>query len=96
MNLEFSGEIWFWKGPAPWYFVTVPDDECQELEAVSRSVTYGWGVIPVTAEIGSTSFATSLFPKDGRYLVPVKVAVRKAEKLDVGDTVTVRLSIDPA
>lgn len=27
MNLEFSGEIWFWKGPAPWYFITVPDEE---------------------------------------------------------------------
>jgi hypothetical protein len=94
VNLEFSGEIWFWKGPAPWYFVTVPDEECRELEETSASVSYGWGMIPVMARIGATGWTTSLFPKDGRYVVPVKVAVRKAEDLEVGDTVAVRLAID--
>jgi hypothetical protein len=48
-------------------------------------------VIPVLARIDDTEWETSLFPKDGRYLVPVKAMVRKAEYLDVGDTVTVRL-----
>jgi drug/metabolite transporter (DMT)-like permease len=52
MEFEFSGEIWFWKGPAPFHFVTVPDDECTEIHAVASQVTYGWGVIPVTARIG--------------------------------------------
>ena len=94
MDLEFSGEIWFWKGPAPWYFVTVPDEECSELEATSTFVSYGWGMIPVSAGIGGTDWKTSLFPKDGRYVVPVKAWVRRAEELDVGDTVTVRLTID--
>jgi hypothetical protein len=94
MNLEFSGEIWFWKGPAPWHFVTVPDEESGELEAVSAQVTYGWGVIPVGAWIGGTGWKTSLFPKDGRYLLPVKAWVRKAEGLDLGDVVTVRLTVD--
>jgi Domain of unknown function (DUF1905) len=93
MNLEFSGEMWFWKGPAPWYFITVPEEECGELEAASAFVTYGWGMIPVTARIGETGWKTSLFPKDGRYIVPVKAQVRKAEELDVGDMVTVRLTV---
>jgi hypothetical protein len=82
MRLEFSGEIWFWRGPAPFHFVTVPDEECGALEAASASVTYGWGMIPVTALIGSTRWTTSLFPKDGRYIVPVKAQVRTAEELD--------------
>jgi hypothetical protein len=56
-------------------------------------VTYGWGVIPVTAQIGDTSWQTSLFPKDGRYLVPVKAQVRKAEALELGDVVTVNLIV---
>jgi Domain of unknown function (DUF1905) len=94
MNLVFSGEIWFWKGPAPFHFVTVPDEECRELEATSRLVSYGWGMIPVTAQIGATRWKTALFPKDGRYVVPLKTVVRKAEKLDLGDTVTVRLAVD--
>ena len=94
MNLEFSAEMWFWKGPAPWHFITVPEEECDQLAATSALVTYGWGMIPVLAQIGGTRWKTSLFPKDGRYIVPVKARVRTAEGLEVGDTVTVRLAVD--
>ncbi len=94
MDLEFSGEMWFWNGPAPWHFITVPDDDCGALEATSAMVTYGWGMIPVKARIGRTEWATSLFPKDGRYIVPVKTWVRRAEKLELGNVVTVSLAIE--
>lgn len=94
MILEFRGEMWLWKGPAPWHFITVPEAECGALEATSALVTYGWGMIPVTAQIGGTGWTTSLFPKDGRYIVPVKARVRKAEGLEIGDVVTVRLTVD--
>jgi hypothetical protein len=94
MNLEFRGEIWFWKGPAPWYFVTVPEEESRVLEAASAFVTYGWGMIPVTAQIGTTVWKTSLFPKDGRYIVPLKAAVRRAEGLGLRDVAVVRLAIE--
>jgi hypothetical protein len=94
MNLEFSGQMWFWKGPSPFHFVSVPDDECGQLEAVSPLVSYGWGMIPVSAQIGRTAWTTSLFPKDGGYIVPVKDKVRRAEKLEVGDTVTIGLTVD--
>ena len=94
MDLAFSGELWFWKGPAPWHFVTVPEPEAALIADAAALVTYGWGMIPVTARIGRTRWTTSLWPKDGRYVVPVKAHVRKAEKLDVGDEVTVRLVVD--
>lgn len=94
MHLEFDGELWFWKGPAPWHFVTVPDEKCGELEATSAFVSYGWGMIPVAARIGGTGWTTSLWPKDGRYIVPVKARVRKAERLEVGDLVTVQLVVE--
>ena len=93
MHIEFQGKIFFWRGPSPWFFVTVPEEPSRDLKAISSLVTYGWGVIPVHVRIGSTEYTTSLFPKDGRYLVPVKVSVRKAEDLQEGDTVTVRLEI---
>lgn len=93
MNIEFDGLIIFWRGPAPWYFVAVPQEQSEDIKAISSFVTYGWGVIPVRVRIGNTEFQTSLFPKDGRYLVPIKASVRKAEKLDEGDTVTVRLEL---
>jgi Domain of unknown function (DUF1905) len=91
MSLEFSGEIWQWRGPAPWYFVTVPEEQSQVIKAVSRLMTYGWGVIPVRVQIGETTWKTSLFPKDEAYLVPIKASVRKAESLEEGQTVTVQL-----
>jgi hypothetical protein len=93
MNLEFSGEMWFWRGPSPFHFVTVPEEQSRELQATSSSVTYGWGMIPVRAQIGETEWTTSLYPKDERYIVPVKDSVRRAEGLELGDEVTVRLAV---
>lgn len=93
MIIAFAGPIIYWRGPAPWFFVPVPDDESHEIEAISSLVTYGWGVIPVRVRIGSTEFTTSLFPKDGRYLVPIKASVRKAEHLEEGDLVEIELEI---
>src|SRR3954453_17929666 len=62
MQLEFSGEVWGGRGPAPYYFVTVPDPESAALQDISPEVTYGWGMIPVEVEIGATTFNTSLWP----------------------------------
>jgi len=93
VTLEFSGTLWFWRGPAPWYFVTIPVEQCQELQAIARFVTYGWGVIPVTVQIGASMWQTSLLPKDGRYLVPLNARVRAAEQLEEGDDVRVRLEV---
>ncbi len=93
MNIEFSAEIWFWHGPAPWYFVTIPAEQCYALKAISGFVTSGWGMIPANVRIGTTEWKTCLFPKDGRYLVPIKASVRNAEHLEQGDQVTVRLQV---
>jgi len=94
VRLTVTGEIFFWRGPAPHHFVRVPDDDSSAIKAVSSAVTYGWGMIPVTARIGATEWTTSLFPKDGRYLVPIRAMVQEAEDLDVGDMVTVELTVD--
>ena len=93
MEIEFSGKIWFWQGPAPWFFVTVPEEQSRDLKAISTLVTYGWGVIPVHVRIGSSEWKTSLFPKDGLYLVPIRANIRKAENLAEGDTVSIRLEV---
>jgi hypothetical protein len=94
VELEVSGELIYWRGPAPFHFVEVPDDPSAAIEAVADIVTYGWGAIPVRARVGGTEFRTSLFPKDERYLVPIKVAVRRAEGLELGDEITVSLHLD--
>lgn len=93
MKIEARGSLWHWRGPAPWYFVTVPPAECRAIKALSASVTYGWGMIPATVRIGKTVWKTALWPKEDRYIVPIKASVRKAEKLAEGDEVTVYLDI---
>ena len=94
MEMEFSGEIWFWKGPSPFHFVSVPEDLCDALDATAGLVSYGWGMIPVRLRIGDTVWTTSLWPKDGGYIVPLKAAVRRAEGLELGNTTTIRLSVE--
>lgn len=93
MVIEFKGKIFHWRGPAPYLFVAVPDEQSAEIKSVSRLVTYGWGVIPVTVKVGTTEWKTSLFPKDGRYLVPIRMSVQKAENLKEGDEIKIMLEL---
>ena len=71
----------------------MPEDEAAELQEVAAAVTYGWGVVPVRATIGGTEWRTSLFPKDGGYVLPLKDRVRKAEGLEEGDTIAVTMTL---
>lgn len=93
MDLEFTGELWYWRGPSPFHFITVPQEVTVALRAMASVVSYGWGMIPARAQVGASDWETALFPKDGRYLLPIKDVVRKAESLAVGDAVTVRLMV---
>jgi hypothetical protein len=49
--------------------------------------------MPITATIGTTTWTTALFPKDGRYLLPIKNDLRFGEKLSVDDLVKVTLEV---
>lgn len=93
-DLEFTGEVVEWRGPAPFHFLVTPPGESEWLREVMREVTYGWGMIPVTGLIGETEFSTSLWPrKGGAFWVPVKDSVRRAEGIELGDVVAVSLTI---
>jgi hypothetical protein len=91
--MAFAGELFEWRGPAPYHYVAVSPEVAAELRELSPMLTYGWGVIPVTVRIGSSAWTTSLFPKDGGYVVPIKDRIRHAEGLVLGDVVEVELTI---
>jgi len=93
VTLTFSGEVWYWRGPSPFHFVTVPPAESAEISDEADAITYGWGMIPVSGVIGETEFTTSLWPKEGGYIVPIKTTVRAAEGIALGDLVTVSLTL---
>ncbi|MFJ1967378.1 DUF1905 domain-containing protein [Streptomyces sp. NPDC087903] len=93
MEFAFSGRVIEWRGPSPYFFVPVPDEESADIREVAAMATYGWGVIPVEARIGEVAFRTSLCPKDGGYLLPLKAAVRKTHSVSAGDDVTVEMTV---
>lgn len=92
LKLEFSGKVFQWRGPAPYYFVALPEQASLELKAVSAGISYYRGVVRIRARIGDTEWMTSLWPKDGRYLLPLRDSVRKPKELSDGDAVNVRIT----
>jgi hypothetical protein len=94
-TFTFRAKIWYWRGPAPYHFVTMSAKHSRDIKAISDLVTYGWGMIPVEARVGETTWTTSLFEKDGRYIVPIRDSVRKSESLAEGDAVALQLTIAP-
>ncbi len=94
MEFRFEAEVIYWRGPAPFLFAFIPPDIGSEIGALARQVSYGWGCIPVEASIGEVRFTTSLFPKDGSYALPLKVAARRQMgPVDVGDRLDVEIRL---
>jgi hypothetical protein len=100
---QFAGPLWQWRGKAKdgspsstaWHFITITGDVADGIRAAAPGRSAAWGSVYVTVTIGNTCWQTSVFPsKDvGGYLLPVKAAVRKAEKVAEGDEVTLTLSV---
>lgn len=92
VEFEFDGTLIEWRGPAPFHFVALSEPVAEVIETHKQALTYGWGCIPVSVRIGATTFTTSLFPRHGGFLVPVKDDVRRAEGIGLGDEVHVVLT----
>lgn len=92
-EIVFEAVIIEWRGPAPFLFAPVPGDHIGAIRYAAMTESYGWGVVPVVATIGDTRFSTSLFPRDGRYLLPIKVAVQRSEGIGLGDRIEVRMRV---
>jgi hypothetical protein len=95
VEATFSAELFEWRGPAPFFWLSLPPDACEYVRAEAAEATYGWGAIPVTVRTGATEWETSLLPRDGGYVLPVKKAVRVQEGFGDGDEVTVAMSVAP-
>ena len=105
-TFSFTTKLWLWttdKAPASWHFLSIAGEAAEEIQAHAAMARLemgggrrrGFGAVKLEAAIGETAWQTSLFPdKDsGGFLLPVKAAVRKAERLALDDEVTVRLAL---
>lgn len=94
------GPVWLWQGsdgaPAKgaWYFLTIDGETAQAIRAGAVNAA-AWGSVYVEATIGGTTWRTSLFPSKqvGGWLLPLKAAVRKAEKIVEGGEVEAVLAL---
>jgi hypothetical protein len=93
VDREFEGVLFAWRGPSPFHFVAVPEDVAEDLRELAPLVSYGWGMVPARVSIGASSWDTSLWPKDGGYVVPVRDRFRRAEGLALDDVVSVRIVV---
>jgi len=91
-QFHFETRIIEWRGPSPFFYAPIPDQYVEELRRLAKIVSYGWGVAPVEAQIGAVAFKTSLFPKDGGYLLPLKDAVRRQANVTAGDVIAVDMT----
>lgn len=92
MDFEFEGPVVEWRGPAPFYFLRVPEEESADIKDAAKGIEY-WGQVPVVVRIADTEFTTALFPKDGGYLIPLKAAVRESAGIDVDEVLAVALNV---
>ena len=93
MDIEFDGDVIEWRGPAPYVFVVVPPDVVDLVHEFASELSYGWGVVPAGVTVGGVSWTTSLFPKDGGYLVPLRTVERTRAGVEVGTTVHLVLTL---
>jgi hypothetical protein len=94
-RFSFVTEVIYWRGPSPFFYAPAPPQHAEELRRITRAVTYGWGMTPVEAKVGDVVFTTSLFPKDGTYLLPLKADVRRRAGVTAGDVIKVEFTIQP-
>ena len=92
MDFELEGPVIEWRGPAPFYFVRLPEEESADIKFAAKGMEY-WGQVPVVVRIGETRFTTALFPKDGRYLIPLRDAVRRSAGIELHQVLAVGLSV---
>jgi hypothetical protein len=53
-----------------------------------------WGLIPATITLGKTTWKRSLLPfGDGTLFIALSEKIRKAEKITVGDTITISFKV---
>ena len=89
MNVD--AEVVFWRGPAPFLFAPIPEEDSAAIKSAAADLSYGWGCIPVWVRIGESRWKTSLMPKDGRYLIPIKAKIQAEQNINVGSVIKAEL-----
>ncbi len=90
----FTAELYPWESNPSIRFVDVPIDETEDIREFVPSRRSA-GSVPVKVQIGETQWKTSVFGGKNAesFVLPIKKAVRVAEKIDIGDTAEVTITV---
>ncbi len=88
-RFEATAQVWRYDGPSAWHFLSLPSAVSADVRERFGMMSAGFGSLRVEARIGETTWRTSIFydKASGRYLLPLKAEVRRAEGLAAGDEV---------
>ena len=90
-NFSFTGIAQKFPGFGGWVYVAVPKKYTKELQKQRRA----WGMYPITAYAGKTSWKTKLMmKKGGDFFVALKAAILNKEKINVGDKVIIFFKLE--
>jgi hypothetical protein len=92
-TFKFKSEIQLWQGKAAWHFIIISKKLSLQIKGFEEKPRKGFGSMPVQVNVGKSQWKTSIFPKDGTYLLPIKALIRKNEKISAGDRVEVELTL---
>ena len=97
MVYEFDADLWLWdaRKADAWTFLSLPPEIADEVLELAGPVSRGFGSLRVEVTLGGSVWRTSIFPDDRArsYVLPVKKPIRRAEGVEAGHTVHVRVTL---
>ena len=95
MHIKFKAKVWLYKGNGAWHFITIPQEQSDQIRYLSINKRAGWGSVRVSVTIGNTNWQTSVFPSKelGAYILPLKAEVRKNEEIKIGQNIDIILKV---
>ena len=96
LSETFMAKVWAQESTGAWHFVTLPNELAQRVRKLTAGLRRPFGSFHVKARTGKTPWETSLFAdtKSGSFVLPVKADVRKREKIALGDSIVVEITMD--
>lgn len=92
-DVEVTGTVWEWRGPSPFYFLSLSPEDSDHIRRDADLLTYGWGAMPATLRHGTATWTTSIFLRGDVYVVPLKKVIREALGVGEGDAVTLHIAL---
>jgi hypothetical protein len=93
-DYKITAKVWKYEGKGAWFFVTIPKTEGDQMKE-EYGKKRGWGSVPITVRVGTSVWATSIFPdtKTATYLLPLKADIRKRQNIHENDDIEVECRV---